>query len=228
MVERRSIPAELKLFGVGLLLLSVLLAGLTLVRLWRFDTIPTTAMKPVPPRTPRIRAADENDVRWAPSTRYEGLRPPGTVIGPLHSIGVLREGAGAAPGNAGFGPGALFRRGALDGGLAPGSGLMGGPTPVPPPPPPPHARRPDKVKRIRLAENFARAKLIRRPEPKYPALARQAGIQGTVQEARLVEGHPLLVPAAIDAVMKWLFMPTLLNGEPVGVKAPITIVFDLP
>jgi periplasmic protein TonB len=32
-----------------------------------------------------------------------------------------------------------------------------------------------------------------------------------------VSGHPLLVPAAVEAVKQWVYKPTLLNGNPVSV-----------
>ena len=34
---------------------------------------------------------------------------------------------------------------------------------------------------------------------------------------QLLSGHPLLVPAAMEAVKQWVYKPTLLNGEPVEV-----------
>jgi periplasmic protein TonB len=35
------------------------------------------------------------------------------------------------------------------------------------------------------------------------------------------------VPAAVDAVKQWLYRPTLLNGQPVEVVAPIDVNFIL-
>jgi protein TonB len=76
--------------------------------------------------------------------------------------------------------------------------------------------------------------------PVYPALARQARIQGvvvlsvvigkdgSVQELKLVSGHPLLAPAALDAVKQWTYKPTLLNGQPVDVSTQATVNFTLP
>ncbi len=73
--------------------------------------------------------------------------------------------------------------------------------------------------------------------PIYPALARQARIQGsvvlnavirtdgTVQEVRVISGHPLLVQAAEDAVLKWTYQPTLLNGMAVEVETTVTVNF---
>ena len=83
------------------------------------------------------------------------------------------------------------------------------------------------------------AETIYRPEPSYPPLARQARVSGTVQlegvigtdgrlkELRVVSGHPLLARAALEAVSQWVYKPTLLNGRPVEVIAPITVTFRL-
>jgi protein TonB len=76
-------------------------------------------------------------------------------------------------------------------------------------------------------------------EPPYPAIARAARIQGDVvlkaiidregniQDLQLVSGHPMLVPAAVDAVKQWHYRPYLLNGQPVEVETAITVIFTL-
>jgi protein TonB len=70
-------------------------------------------------------------------------------------------------------------------------------------------------------------------------LARQARIQGQVvlqaeiskdgviQNLRLVSGHPMLAPSAIEAVKQWKYKPYYLNGEPVEVETQITVNFSL-
>ena len=70
---------------------------------------------------------------------------------------------------------------------------------------------------------------MKQPRPIYPPLAKQARIQGvvrlnaiigkdgTIQNLTVASGHPLLVPAALEAVKQWVYKPTLLNGEPVEV-----------
>jgi protein TonB len=92
---------------------------------------------------------------------------------------------------------------------------------------------------VALTSQVLEAKLIRRVMPVYPALARQARISGmvelkgviapdgTVQRLQVLSGHPLLVPAAVEAVKQWLYQPTLLNGVPVEVVAPIKVSFVL-
>lgn len=81
--------------------------------------------------------------------------------------------------------------------------------------------------------------LIHRVQPEYPQLARQARIQGTVvlraiisregriENLQVLSGHPLLVPAALDAVRQWRYRPYSLNDEPVEVETQITVNFTL-
>ena len=74
----------------------------------------------------------------------------------------------------------------------------------------------------------------------YPALAKMARIQGTVRldavinqdgtvwDLRVISGHPLLVRAALEAVKRWRYKPTLLNGTPLEVTTEIDVNFALP
>ena len=99
---------------------------------------------------------------------------------------------------------------------------------------PPSTRAP-----IRVGSGVQMARLIKKVEPVYPAIAKQARISGTVEltgiigadgrirELRVLSGHPLLAKAALDAVRQWIYEATLLNGEPVEVIAPITVTFRL-
>jgi protein TonB len=90
-----------------------------------------------------------------------------------------------------------------------------------------------------VSEGVAQALLVTRVQPVYPPLARQARIQGTVvlraiisrdgsiENLTLVSGHPMLVPAAIDAVKQWKYQPYLLNGQPVEVDTEVLVNFAL-
>ena len=83
------------------------------------------------------------------------------------------------------------------------------------------------------------ALLVHRVQPEYPSFARAAHISGTVQlraiiardgtvrELQVISGNPLLAQAAKDAVIRWRYRPTLLNGEPVEVETYITANFVL-
>jgi len=93
--------------------------------------------------------------------------------------------------------------------------------------------------RIRISQGVTRGLLIHRMEPTYPPLARAARMQGDVvlsavidtngqiQNLQLVSGHPMLVPAALEAVKQWRYKPYLLNGTPVEVETTITVIFTL-
>jgi protein TonB len=50
---------------------------------------------------------------------------------------------------------------------------------------------------------------------------------GKIASLRVLTGHPLLVASAVDAVKRWVYSPTLLNGAPVEVITEITVTFTL-
>ncbi len=93
--------------------------------------------------------------------------------------------------------------------------------------------------RVRVSQGVMQGMVISKVAPSYPPDARAARIQGSVlmeviiakdgnvQNARLVSGHPLLAPAAMDAVKQWKYRPYLLNGNPVEVDTQITVNFTL-
>jgi len=99
--------------------------------------------------------------------------------------------------------------------------------------PPPTVAHPVRLSHMREGD------LIRRVQPAYPDLARKARIQGqvvlqamiskqgTIKNLSVVEGHPMLVRAAIDAVSQWRYRPYILNGEPVEVATQIVVNFSL-
>ncbi len=98
-------------------------------------------------------------------------------------------------------------------------------------------RQPESVPRV--GGQVQEARLIRRREPIYPPLARQARIQGVVrleavigpdgrvEKVQAISGPPLLRQAAIDAVKDWVYEPSRLNGRPVRVTTQIEINFTL-
>jgi TonB family protein len=95
------------------------------------------------------------------------------------------------------------------------------------------------VERIRVGGGVESANLIRKVTPLYPPLAKQARIQGSVRftaligadgsvaSLQLVEGHPLLVESAREAVAQWMYKPTLFNGNPVEVITQIDVNYTL-
>lgn len=81
--------------------------------------------------------------------------------------------------------------------------------------------------------------LIRRVQPDYPIIAKQARIQGPVvlaavistdgviERMHVLSGHAMLIPAAINAVKQWRYRPYVLNGDPIEVDTQITVIFSL-
>ena len=53
------------------------------------------------------------------------------------------------------------------------------------------------------------------------------GKEGNVINLAVISGHPMLVPSAMDAVQKWVYQRTLLNGEPVEVITQIDVNYTL-
>ena len=93
--------------------------------------------------------------------------------------------------------------------------------------------------RVRVSQGVSNGLLIKRVQPNYPPLARQARIQGqvvlhaeiskdgTIQNLQLISGHAMLAPAAIEAVKQWRYKPYMLNGEPVAVETEVIVNFSL-
>jgi len=96
-----------------------------------------------------------------------------------------------------------------------------------------------QTQRLLVGANVQQAKLIEQPKPAYPPLAKQArisghvllnaviGKDGAVRNLVVASGHPLLVPAAMEAVKQWVYQPTIFNGEPVEVMTQIDVNFAL-
>jgi len=111
---------------------------------------------------------------------------------------------------------------------------------APPPPPPPASGGGGgsaTPTRIRVGGMVQAANLVSKVDPVYPPLAMQARISGQVRftviigkdgsilNIQLVSGHPLLVAAARDAVNRYVYKPTLLNGNPVEVITQVDVNF---
>ena len=91
---------------------------------------------------------------------------------------------------------------------------------------------------IRVGGKLKPPRVLIAPEPVYPVLARQARIsgavvidavidaQGNVVEMQAVSGQPILATAAMAALRRWKYEPTILGGEPVPVRLLVTITFE--
>ena len=136
----------------------------------------------------------------------------------------------AGPFVPGFPPGYGAGNGPIPGGLPWNTGT---------PPPVPPARIAPQPRLYRVGGDVIAAHALYQPRPVYPPLAIMAHVQGTVvlqailgkdgtvQDLKVLRGHPLLVRAALDAVKTWRYQPTLLNSEPVDVLTEIDVNFNL-
>jgi protein TonB len=233
-----SFMGQMVLIGIAVLIPMIYFDALPKSQLTSFLVAPP----PPPPPPPPPAAAPVKVVKVIPRQFDAGrLMAPKAVP---KDIAMIKEDELPPPT-----AGAVGVVGGVPGGVAGGTpgGVIGGiigsvPTAAPPPPPPPVKKeepKPAAPQRIRVGGNVQQAMLIRQPKPVYPPLAKQARIQGvvrlnaiigkdgTIQNLTVANGHPLLVPSALEAVKQWVYKPTLLNGEPVEVITQIDVNFTL-
>ena len=221
-----SFILQILLIGVLVLLPLVFTEALPKQQLMTFLVAPPPPPPPPPPpaATPEIKVVkrtselDNGELRTPTKIpkkiqmiKEEDTPPPSTGV-----AGVVGGVPGGVPG------------GSLGGVL--GSVISSTPTAVP---------KVATPSRIRVSQGVSQGLLIHQVRPTYPALARQARIQGTVvlqavigkdgniQNLKVVSGHPMLAPAALEAVKQWRYKPYYLNGEPVEVDTTINVNFTL-
>lgn len=225
-------------------LLQCLLVGVViLIPLWFTDVLPKQqlltfleAPPPPPPPPPAAPSASTVKVVKVTSDIANGqLRSPGRIPA---KVQMIREDEAPPPvaamgGVVGGVPGGIpgGEIGGVIGGIISSTSSLAAV---------PSLSKPTAVpQRVRVSQGVSRGLLVYRVEPVYPPLARQAHIQGVVvltaiidkegsiQNLQLVSGHPMLAPAAIEAVKQWRYKPFLLNGQSVGVETTVTVNFQL-
>ncbi len=92
---------------------------------------------------------------------------------------------------------------------------------------------------VRAIGDVKPPRLVRRIEPDYPAIAREARIEGTVileattdvygrvTGVRVLRSVALLDEAALAAVRQWVYEPLMVNGRPRPVTFTVTVRFVL-
>jgi len=232
--KRAAIPC---VYGAEGLLVGVM----ALVPLIYTEALPKTVwmevlQTPMPP-PPRASLASQSPRKPMRPVRSEQILEEPTRI-PIHALQVHDEPLPPAQlASAGLGV-----PGGMEGGL-PGAPL----DPVlqnllrnaQPRPPVSESPKPVQPQQARVGGQVMAARLVYRPKLEYPELARLTrtqgdvefeaiiGKDGSIEQLKVVRGHPLLVKAAFDAVRQWRYQPTLLNGEPVEVLTDITVSFKL-
>ena len=217
---------------ISFLLQSIAVGIMILIPLVYTEALPgrqmiSMLMTPPPPPAQRPIAATSPPVRvmTRPVRQQQELRQPVAI--PDHAA-ILQEDLLPPAPVVGY-----VDQSSADVSQVAGDFLSAAITIVPPPPPPPLPER------IKVGGQVAAARLVYQPQPVYPPLARQARIQGTVrleavinkqgqiEELTVVSGHPMLIQAALDAVSKWQYEPTMLNGVPVEVITTIDVNFTM-
>jgi periplasmic protein TonB len=101
----------------------------------------------------------------------------------------------------------------------------------------PPSPEPESPVRIRVGGELKPPRLLSSVLPVYPAVARDAGVEGDVvidttidksgkvTATKVVSGPPMLRQAALEALRQWKYEPSKLNGEPVPVQMTVTIKF---
>jgi protein TonB len=203
------------------------------IRLSEYQEIPVVAPPPplAPPPAPAGGAVAPHITHPKAKLNYtlQKLKAP-TAIPKNVSSGSDNVGE-AAPdfgGVEGGVPGGVI--GGVVGGVLGGTGTSA-PTPSPAPRP--------VQKIVRVGSGVKPPRQTYSVDPVYPPLARETHIRGTVivdavidehgnvVQARVVSGHPLLMDAALKAVLLWKYEPTTLNGQPVSVELQVQVHFNL-
>ena len=219
---------------------AILLGVLVLIPLWFTDVLPKQqlltfleAPPPPPPPPPAAPAPTAVRVVKVTSDLANGqLRTPTSIPAKVRMIkeddapppDVTGGVVGGVPGGV---PGGQLG-GVIGGIVSSASTVAAVPTLTKPTP-----------QRVRVSQGVSKGLVIYRIEPTYPPAARAAHIQGVVvlaaiidkdgniQNLQVVSGHPMLAPAAIEAVKQWRYKPFLLSGQPLEVETAVTVTFQL-
>ena len=86
-----------------------------------------------------------------------------------------------------------------------------------------------------ISPNEAKENLTTFVQPEYPPLAKATGIMGIVRASvvidemggvknlKLISGHPMLAPSALESIRKWKYKPFQVDGKPVAVRTEVEV-----
>jgi periplasmic protein TonB len=213
---------------------SLIVGVLVVLPLWFVDVLPmqqlsTFLVAPPPPPPPPPPAAPMVKVARVSEVVNGSLRTPSRIP---KTVKMIKEEEAPFPANGGV-------IGGVEGGVPGGqvNGVLGSLLPTTHSSAPPIVAPPPK--RLRISTGISEGMLARRVEPVYPAIAMRARIegtvklraiiskQGTIDNLQLVNGHPLLVSSAMEAVKQWRYRPYVLNGEPVEIETIVIVNFHI-
>lgn len=197
------------------------------------------ASAPNPGRAPRAITVTEVSMTTPYATRVASASTPTLRQNQAFNIGPINEpevsGGPVGPkltgSEHGTGPGVGPR-------VTESGGGGEGPPVLPTPTPKPAPTQRQSSGPLNLSTIIS-SKVIDKPAPPYPPIAKAANIagpvavqilvdeQGRVISAKATSGNPLLQSAAVQAAYKARFTPTLLGGQPVKVTGSITYNFVL-
>jgi TonB family protein len=90
-----------------------------------------------------------------------------------------------------------------------------------------------------ISSAVANEHLLKKVDPVYPPLAKATRVQGkvvlratisqagTVADVKVESGHPMLIPAALEAVKQWQYQPFLVDGHSAEISTTIEVPFSL-
>lgn len=227
-----SLMAQMSVCGVLLLVPLVFTQALPALEL-EMLAIPFVPPQPTPPPLPEPVRQPVEDTQTEPAYRLfraDILRAPRDVA-PTVEVAELPRYSSAPMADSGailFPDTLVGIAGSLPTGLS-----------IAPPPPEPEPVIEKPAVPIRVSSGVQAAMLLRRVDPVYPPLARPMRLSGavklsaiiardgTIQQLKVIEGHPLLARAALEAVSQWVYRPTVVSSQPVEVATQIEVNFVL-
>lgn len=92
---------------------------------------------------------------------------------------------------------------------------------------------------VQVNQSGMRSMMLNHVAPNYPREAKRKAIQGTVllnvavdekgrvSDLKVVSGHPLLVPIAVEAAKRLRFRPFSLDGKSLPIQGYVSYVFQI-
>lgn len=230
-----SLTVHVAILAVLLMLPLFFTAGLDVHRFNLTFLAPPVTPPAAPPSPPLTTSVTPRAVRIVPTRAF--------VAGKLTAPTFIPQKVVTTPGEASL-PEEVIIPGGVSGGIPGGElgGVMGGVLggalkSVPAPAAPVVALGPKRP--VMVGGDVKPPRLIFGPEPRYPTLARQSRISGivvieavidehgNVTGMRAISGHPILIPAAMEAVSKRKYEPTVLDGEPTPIDLRVEVSFSI-